>query len=54
MLHSLSLLTIEADLLRKNNFDDIIKDFARHISGKRTLRCKCMFSLMKDKYIFER
>ena len=31
-LDSLSLLIIEADLLRKINFDDIMKDFARHRS----------------------
>ena len=29
-LNSLSLLMTEADLLSKINFDDIIKDFARH------------------------
>ena len=29
-LCSLSLLMIEAELLRKINFDDIIKDYARH------------------------
>ena len=29
-LDSLSLLMIETDLLRKINFGDIIKDFARH------------------------
>ena len=33
-LDSLSLLMIEADLLRKINFDDIIKDDARHESEK--------------------
>ena len=31
-LDSLNLLMIEADLLRKINFDDIIKDIASHIS----------------------
>ena len=34
-LDSLSLLMIEADLLRKINLDDIIKDFARHKSRKK-------------------
>ena len=29
-LNSLSLLMIEANSLRKTNFDGIIKDFARH------------------------
>ena len=38
MLDSLSLLMIEADLLRKDNFDDIITDFARHISRKRNFK----------------
>ena len=40
----------EADLLRKIHLDDIIKDFADINQEKRTLKCKCMFSLsMKDK-----
>ena len=36
-LNSLSLQMIEADLLRKINFDDIIKDFAKHKSGERKI-----------------
>ena len=34
-LDFLSLLMIETDLLGKINFDDIIKDFARHMSRKK-------------------
>ena len=35
MLVSISLLLIEADLLGKINFDDIIKNLARHKSGQK-------------------
>ena len=48
-LDSLSLLMIEADLLRMINFDDMIMDFARHKSRKRTMKCKCMFSLIYER-----
>ena len=41
-LASLSLLMIDADSLCKINFDDIIKDFARHKSRKKNFQ---MFSL---------
>ena len=37
-LDSLSLLMIEADLWRKINFDDMIKDFARHKSRYNNFR----------------
>ena len=38
MLDSLSMLIIEADLLRKINFLDIIKDFAIHTSREKNLK----------------
>ena len=38
MLDSLSLLMIAADLLRKINFDDIIKDFSRNKSMKKNYK----------------
>ena len=41
-LDSISLQMIEANLLRKINLDDIIKDSAKHL--KKTFECKCMFS----------
>ena len=48
-LDCLSLLMIEADLLHKINFDDIIKDLVRHRYRKKgTLKCKCMFSLIYE------
>ena len=37
-LDSLSLLMIEADMLRKINLGDIIKDFARHNSIKKNFK----------------
>ena len=37
---SLSLLMIEADLLRKINFHGIIKDFARHKSRRKFSKMK--------------
>ena len=37
-LDSLSLLVIETDLLRRINIDDIIKDFARHKSRKKSYK----------------
>ena len=37
-LDSLSLMMIEADLIRKSNFDDIIKDLARHKSEKNNFK----------------
>ena len=37
-LDSLSPLTIEADLLRKINFDDIIKDYTGNKSRKKNLK----------------
>lgn len=39
-LDSLSLLMIEANFLRKINFEGIIKDFARKKSKESTLKCK--------------
>ena len=35
-LDSLSLLMIETDLLCKINFEDMINDFAGHISGEKS------------------
>ena len=49
MLDSLSLQRIEADLLRKIIFYDIIKDIARHRSTIKTLECICMFSLIYER-----
>ena len=43
--HSLSLLMIEADLLRKIIFDDIIKDLARHKSRKKKSLEMWMYAL---------
>ena len=47
-LDSISLQMIEADMLRKINLDDILKDITRHKSGKGTLRCKCMSSFIYE------
>ena len=37
-LDSLSLLMIEADVLRKINFDDVLKNFARRKSRKKSFK----------------
>ena len=42
------LMMIEADLLRKINIDDIIKDFTWYKSWKKNRRWKCMFSLIYE------
>ena len=48
-LDSLSVLMVEADLLRKINLDDIIMEVAKHKSRKkRSLKCKCMFFLIYE------
>ena len=46
-LDSLSLLMIEAYLLRKINFDDIMKDFAR--KNNYEMHDLCILLTMKDK-----
>ena len=50
-LDCLYLLMIEADLLHKINFDDIIKDLVRHRYGKKELLNVnvCFLLSMKDK-----
>ena len=45
-LDSLSLLFIEADILRKINFDDVIKDFARIKSRKRIFNFQIIINLI--------
>jgi len=44
-LDCLSLLSIEADMLRSDHFDDVIKDFAVAKSGKRTFLMAALCTL---------